>query len=82
VLVLRRDAVALRGAARRAGVTVGHAYSDADPHSDAHSDAHAHAHAVYLLVEPASAAGARRFVVFVVRFGFGFVVRVLVRPRG
>jgi hypothetical protein len=74
VLVLRRDALALRGAARGAGVTVGHAYSDADPHSDAHADA------VYLLVEPASAAGARRFVVFVVRFGL--VVRVLVRSRG
>lgn len=68
--------MALRGAARGAGIAVPDTYADtyADPHADADADA------FYLLVEPASAAGARRFVVFVVRLGL--VVRVLVRPRG
>jgi hypothetical protein len=73
VLVLRRDAVALRGAARGAGIAVPDAYSDADAYS--HADPHA-AVAVYLVVEPASAAGARRFVVFVVRVRVGLVVFV------
>jgi hypothetical protein len=72
VLVLRRDAVALRGAARGAGVTVGHAYSDADPHPDAD--------AVHLVLEPAAGA-ATRFVV-VLRVRLGLVVRVFVRSSG
>jgi hypothetical protein len=77
VLVLRRDAVALRGAARGAGVAVSYSYSypDADSHPDAD--------AVYLDVEPAPGAVACRLglVVFPVRLFFSVRLVVLVRPR-
>jgi hypothetical protein len=74
VLVLRRDAVALRGAARGAGVAV--SYSYAYPDADSHPDADA----VYLDVEPAPGAVASRLVLVVFPVRLGLVV--LVRPRG
>jgi hypothetical protein len=76
VLVLGRDTVALRGAARGADVAVSYSYSYsyAHPHADSHPDADA----VDLDLEPAPGAVACRLVLVV------FPVRlvVLVQPRG
>jgi hypothetical protein len=78
VLVLGRDTVALRGAARGADVAVSYSYSYSYSYAHPHADSHPDADAVDLDLEPAPGPVACHLVLVV------FPVRlvVLVRPRG